>query len=238
MYSLPYEKDIQEILGRALQIQDQIKSQPSSQAKKVKEIDVLLQKAHSYILQFQLDQKSMPPSQKKKDARVKLSEYNAKYHQIEVKQQQLKLLVMTDDEDDDSDDCGMQFDDKFKKNCEISEDEEEQRNLIKTRKKNKKILDKTKNELDNQNSMLSDSIKSGLSSLNLARGAMLALRGQRDQIVNTVGIVREIGFDLMRSEKTIKDINKRKLINIIILYLIIFLLFVTIILVLYFKVHF
>jgi hypothetical protein len=69
----------------------------------------------------------------------------------------------------------------------------------------------------------------------LARSAMLALRGQRDQIVNTMGMVREIGTDLVRSEKIVKDISMRKLLNLVIMYLIIILLFITNCLVLWFK---
>jgi hypothetical protein len=64
---------------------------------------------------------------------------------------------------------------------------------------------------------------------------MLALRGQRDQIINTVELVREMGGDLVRSDKMIKDINRRKLFNILVLYMIIILLFFTNCLVLWFK---
>jgi hypothetical protein len=53
-----------------------------------------------------------------------------------------------------------------------------------------------------------------------------------------VGMVKEIGMDLIRGEKFIKDINRRKLLNIVILYCIIVMLFITILLVLYFKFHF
>ena len=53
-----------------------------------------------------------------------------------------------------------------------------------------------------------------------------------------MGIVREIGMDLVRSEKLVKDVNMRKLVNIVILYLIIILLFVTNVLVVYFKIHY
>ena len=56
--------------------------------------------------------------------------------------------------------------------------------------------------------------------------------------MNTVGIVRQIGMDLVRSEKLVKDVNLRKLVNIVVLYLIIFLLFVTNVLVAYFKFHY
>lgn len=64
---------------------------------------------------------------------------------------------------------------------------------------------------------------------------MLALRGQRDQIINTVELVREMGGDLVRSDKMIKDINRRKLFNILVLYMIIILLFFINCLVLWFK---
>jgi len=66
---------------------------------------------------------------------------------------------------------------------------------------------------------------------------VLALRGQRDQLVNTMGLVRDIGTDLFRSEKLAKDINRRRLVNIVVLYLIVFLLSATNGLVLYFKFH-
>ena len=45
-------------------------------------------------------------------------------------------------------------------------------------------------------------------------------------------------MDLVRSEKLVKDVNMRKLVNIVILYLIIILLFVTNVLVVYFKIHY
>lgn len=66
---------------------------------------------------------------------------------------------------------------------------------------------------------------------------MLAIRGQRDQIVNTMGLVRDIGSDLVKSDKIARDINRRQLLNIVILYLIIILLFITNVLVLYLKFH-
>ena len=50
--------------------------------------------------------------------------------------------------------------------------------------------------------------------------------------------MREIGGDLVRSEKIAKDLNRRQLLNIVVLYLIIILLFFTNILVLYFKLYF
>lgn len=71
----------------------------------------------------------------------------------------------------------------------------------------------------------------------MARSALLALRGQRDQILNTVGMVREIGLDLVKSDKIVKDINRRKFLSIVVLYLVAFLLFVSICCVVYFKLH-
>lgn len=56
--------------------------------------------------------------------------------------------------------------------------------------------------------------------------------------MNTMGLVKDIGMDLIRSEKLVKDINRRKLLNIVVLYLIIIMLFITNMLVLYFKMHF
>jgi len=56
--------------------------------------------------------------------------------------------------------------------------------------------------------------------------------------VNTVDVVKAIGMDLVRSDKLARDTNRRKLLNIVILYLIIILLFMTNVLVIYFKMHF
>ena len=53
--------------------------------------------------------------------------------------------------------------------------------------------------------------------------------------MGAVGLIRDIGMDLFRTEKLAKDINKRKLLNIVILYLVIILLFICDGLVFYFK---
>lgn len=66
---------------------------------------------------------------------------------------------------------------------------------------------------------------------------MLALRSQREQIVNTVDLVKDIGSDLVRSDKLASDINRRQFLNIVVLYLIIIVLFLTNVLVLYMKLH-
>ena len=85
-YLVPYEKDIISLLEQAQSLHEQVKSSPQRQASKVKQVDGLLQSLHSYILQLQIDQRSMAPSQKKKDLKAKLTRYNASYHKIENKQ--------------------------------------------------------------------------------------------------------------------------------------------------------
>ena len=58
----------------------------------------------------------------------------------------------------------------------------------------------------------------GLSSHSLSQHANVELRSQRDQIVNIFGMVKEIGIDLFTADKLAKDINYRRLLNIILLY--------------------
>ena len=65
----------------------------------------------------------------------------------------------------------------------------------------------------------------------------MELRSQRDQIMNVVNLVREIGFDLFKAEKLAENINYRRLLNIVMLYLIMFLLFFSIILVVWFRIR-
>ena len=43
-------------------------------------------------------------------------------------------------------------------------------------------------------------LKNGLAVSDLARNAMLNLRGQRDQLVDTLGTLRSMGSDLVRTE--------------------------------------
>lgn len=70
----------------------------------------------------------------------------------------------------------------------------------------------------------------------LSKQANVELRGQRDQIINVVNLVKEIGFDLFSADKLAKDINYRRLLNIAMIYTIIFLLFVSICLTLWFRI--
>ena len=83
--------------------------------------------------------------------------------------------------------------------------------------------------------MLDDTLKTGYATSELARNAMLKLRGQRDQLVNTVSMVRDIGLDLVRTEKVTKDLNMRRFLHLVVLYAIAILLFIAICLVLYYK---
>ena len=50
-------------------------------------------------------------------------------------------------------------------------------------------------------------------------------------------MVREIGLDLFKADKLAKDINYRRLLNIVMLYIIQFLLFMSIVFTLYFKIR-
>ena len=85
----PYEKDIQNLSTSILSMQEEVKMEPQTKKKTVRKIDELLQEMHSYIIQLQIDHKSMAPSQKKKDVKTKLTEYNAKYHQLNIKQKHI-----------------------------------------------------------------------------------------------------------------------------------------------------
>lgn len=73
----------------------------------------------------------------------------------------------------------------------------------------RKRLRKADKEVKKQGQRLKDSVALGHETKGLARRAMFALRGQRDQIVNTVGLVKDIGSDLVRSDKLARDINRR-----------------------------
>ena len=47
---------------------------------------------------MQIDQKSMAPSQKKKELKSKLIEYNARYRQIEIRQAHFKSLIIFEED--------------------------------------------------------------------------------------------------------------------------------------------
>ena len=65
----------------------------------------------------------------------------------------------------------------------------------------------------------------------------MELRSQRDQIINIVNMVREIGLDLFKADKLANDINYRRLLNIVMLYVIQFLLLLSIVFTLYSKIR-
>lgn len=117
------------------------------------------------------------------------------------------LIIIESYDDDDEEELGAVAKD-FE---EINSDEDESVSLIKHKKEEVKssMLKHSGEEVKRQGRQLEDTTKLGHSTVNLARSAMMALRGQRDQIVNTVGLVRDIGTDLVRSDKIARDINRR-----------------------------
>ena len=98
-----------------------------------------------------------------------------------------------------------------------------------------KALSQTEKEIEKQNAMIQNALKMGMNTHKLSQQANVELRGQRDQIVNVVNMVREIGLDLFKADKLANDINYRRLLNIVILYVLIFLLFISIILMIVYK---
>jgi hypothetical protein len=69
----------------------------------------------------------------------------------------------------------------------------------------------------------------------MAKGAVVKLRGQRDQLVDTLDILREMGSDLMRTEKDAKELSLRKFTTLIILYCIMICMGIVILHVFYYK---
>ena len=104
------------------------------------------------------------------------------------------------------------------------------------RKKNKALL-KSQKQIEKQNELIIDAMKISLDTHKLSQQANLELRSQREQIINIVNMVREIGIDLFRADKLAKDINYRRLLNIIMLYIIQFFLFLSILFTLFYKVR-
>ena len=69
------------------------------------ETERTLNECSSFILQLKIDQKSMPPCNKKKDLKSRLQDYNAKFYSLESKFKKLQLSVKdgetpTPDDDD------------------------------------------------------------------------------------------------------------------------------------------
>ena len=82
-----------------------------------------------------------------------------------------------------------------------------------------------------------DAMRMGIDTQEIAQQANIELRSQRDQIIKIVNMVREIGLDLFKADKLAKDINYRRLLNILMLYLIQFCLLLSILFTLYYKVR-
>ena len=68
-----------------------------------------INECQSFIMQLRIDQKSMPPSNKKRDLKSRICDYNSKYYSLEQKFKKMQLNFKTGEEDDndisfDSDD--------------------------------------------------------------------------------------------------------------------------------------
>ena len=55
------------------------------------EIERTLNECQSYISQMSIDQKSMPPCEKKKQLKVRLTDYSGKFYTLEEKFKRLQL---------------------------------------------------------------------------------------------------------------------------------------------------
>ncbi len=82
-----------------------------------------------------------------------------------------------------------------------------------------KQLKETQKQIDKQNELIQQAMRMGMDTQKVAMEANQELRSQRDQIINIVSMVREIGLDLFSAEKLANDINYRRLLNIVLLYL-------------------
>ena len=70
----------------------------------------------------------------------------------------------------------------------------------------------------------------------MARNAMVNLRGQRDTLLDSLGSLRDMSTDLIRTEQTTKELTMRRFASIVILYLLAICLAIAIIHVLYWKI--
>jgi len=99
----PYQPEAEKLAAEVQSIQETIKASPQSHQAQAKRADALLQELHSYIVLMQVEQKSMPPSQRKKSFKTMVTELNARYRQIEIRQHHIKSLIILED------DCEMEF---------------------------------------------------------------------------------------------------------------------------------
>ena len=148
-------------------------------------------------MQLRIDQKSMPPSNKKRDLKNRICEYNAKFYAMESKfkriQQQFKngetastddgsdIKLTFTDSDESSDEeqllnesCDMEFDVRSQKSGADKEMQVEGRlekagiQTAKSSKKGKKALTKTEKQLQKQNDLIAEALKMGLNSQEMA----------------------------------------------------------------------
>ena len=92
-----------------------------------------------------------------------------------------------------------------------------------------------KSEVGKQGRKIKGALKKGYDTNDLAKNAMLKLRGQRDQMIDTLGMLREMGTDLVRTENVTKELTMRKFVSLLILYLLAFVLMCAIVLISYYK---
>ena len=94
---LTYENDIINALNSVEQF---TKSKVMNQSlRSTYETERKLNECQSYIMQLRIDQKSMPPSNKKRDLKSRLAEYSAKYYTLETDFNRLKLSLKGDSTD-------------------------------------------------------------------------------------------------------------------------------------------
>ena len=97
---------------------------------------------------------------------------------------------------------------------EESKDDEEDAGFL-TRRRGNAHSYKQKGGLSNGEKAL----KKGYAVSELARSAMVNLRGQRDTLVDTLSSLRQMGSDLARTEQVTKEITMRRFVSIVVLYL-------------------
>lgn len=95
------------------------------------ETERTLNEASSFILQLKIDQKSMPTSNKKRDLKTRLQEYNTKYYALEAKFKKLQL-GFKDQETPTPDDDDLQLTDHLNLDSDESEDDEMDKSLLET----------------------------------------------------------------------------------------------------------
>ena len=89
--------------------------------------------------------------------------------------------------------------------------------------------------MQRQGQRIKESLSIGYATNDLARTANVKLRNQRDVLTNTINMVKDIGNELLRTERSAKELSMRRFLNLIVLYLVAILLFIAIVLVLYYK---